>query len=119
MLKRVPPALPVLPIVLLLALLSSTAALADLQRIEFSGFEEGDVVRDQYAFRGLRIAPDSRGGPFYDDASSFWFLLDSSPGLLNFNPLTRSSDSGPDRVHASVGTYIFNMVDPTNPLLPS
>ena len=56
----------------LLALCSAVStAPADLQTIQFFGFFEGDVVRDEYMFRGVRVAPDSRGGPFYDDAGSF------------------------------------------------
>jgi hypothetical protein len=107
----------VVPCTLLALCFAVSAPAAALERIEFFGFIEGDVVRDQYMFRGVRIAPDDRGGPFYDDAGSFDFLLDTPPGVLNFNPLT--IDSGPGRVHASVGTYIFNVVDPSNPYVPS
>lgn len=111
MLRRVLP-----PLILALAG-SIAAAPAAVDTIQFAGFNEGDVVRDQYMFRGLRIAPDDRGGPFYDDAGSFAFLLDTPPGVLNFNPLTLGS--GPGRVHASVGTYVFDAVDPSNPYVPS
>lgn len=107
----------VLPSVLLAlgAIVSTTPAA--VETIHFFGFNEGDVVNDQYMFRGLRIAPDDRGGPFYDDAGSFAFLMDTPPGVLNFNPLTYGS--GPGRVHASVGTYVFDVVDPSNPYVPS
>jgi hypothetical protein len=111
MLKRLPLA------VLLIAMSAPALVRADVRRVQFTGFLEGEVVRDQYMFWGMRIAPDDRGGPYWDDAASFSFLMDSPPGVLNLNPLT--IDSGPGRVHASVGTYVFDMVDPTNPFVPS
>ncbi len=111
MLKRLPLA------VLLITMIAPVAARADVVRVQFLGFVEGDVVNDQYMYFGMRIAPDERGGPYWDDAGSFSFLMDSPPGVLNLNPLT--IDSGPGRVHASVGTYVFDMVDPTNPFVPS
>jgi hypothetical protein len=107
----------VLPSVLLVLGAGVSATPAVIETIQFFGFLEGDVVRDQYMFRGLRIAPDDRGGPFYDDAGSFAFLMDTPPGVLNLNPLTEGS--GPGRVHASVGTYVFDVVDPSNPYVPS
>ncbi|MGH9868358.1 MAG: hypothetical protein ACREAA_09370 [Candidatus Polarisedimenticolia bacterium] len=111
MLRRVP------ALALLILLAHAVPASADAERVEFGGFIEGDVVRDQFMFRGLRVGPDDRGGPFYDDAGLFGFLLDSPPGILNFNPFT--AGSGPGRVHSSKGTYVFDMVDPSNPFVPS
>jgi hypothetical protein len=107
----------ILPSALLILSAAVLPASAAVETIQFLGFLEGDVVGDQYMFRGLRVVPDDRGGPFYDDAGSFAFLLDTPPGVLNFNPLT--DGSGPGRVHASVGTYVFDVVDPSNPYIPS
>ena len=85
--------------------------------IEFNGFLEGDLVRDQYMFRGVRFPADLNGGPSIDDGGALAFLLDSPPGLLSLSPF--AGIGGPGQVHASVGTYVFNFVDPSNPFAPS
>ncbi|HKY31856.1 MAG TPA: hypothetical protein VJV23_04910 [Candidatus Polarisedimenticolia bacterium] len=101
----------------LIAVLAGASVPASATTITFNGFIEGLPAHDQYMFEGMRITPDHRGGPFYDDAALFGFLLDSPPNVLNFNPLT--AGSGPGRIHASVGTYEFHFVDPSNPFVPS
>ena len=104
-----------------LLLLSMTPTLMMAQGttevIQFNGFNEGDLVRDQYMFRGVRFPADINGGPFIDDGGTLAFLLDSPPGLLSLSPFAYSG--GPGQVHASVGTYVFDFVDPGNPFAPS
>ena len=86
-----------------------------IEIVEFSEFVEGTLLRDQYLPRGLRLKGDPPDGPFIDDAGAFDFLLDTPPGLLSLNPL--AAGSGPSVVHASVGTYVFEFVNPDEPLL--
>src|SRR5678815_1039547 len=107
-----------LPVLLVLAM-STGLAMAQTapEVIEFNGFLEGEVVRDQYMFRGLRMPADPNGGPFSDDGGGLAFLLDTPPGLLSLSPFSRFG--GPGQVHASVGTYVFDFVDPTNPFVTS
>ncbi|HEY3175932.1 MAG TPA: hypothetical protein VGK94_09280 [Candidatus Polarisedimenticolia bacterium] len=88
------------------------AAQGTTEVIEFNGFSEGDIVRDQYVDRGVRLPADPAGGPYIDDGGLLAFLLDTPPGLLSLNPL--AGVGGPGVVHASVGTYVFDFVDPTN-----
>src|SRR5262245_39379356 len=87
------------------------------ETILFNGITEADVVRDQYMFRGVRFPADPAGGPFLDDGGGLGFLLDSPPGLLSLSPFAYSGGSG--QVHGSVGTYVFNFVDPSNPFIAS
>lgn len=87
------------------------------ETIGFNGFPEGAVIRDQFMFRGLRLPAHPAGGPFSDDASAFSFLLDTPPGLLSLNPLAAIGGGG--IVPSSVGTYVFDFVDPSNPFAPS
>lgn len=94
-----------------------TAAQGSTELIEFNGFTEGDVVRDQYMFRGVRLPADPNGGPYIDDGGLFGFLLDTPPGLLSLSPY--AGIGGPGTVHGSVGTYVFNFVDPANPFVGS
>jgi hypothetical protein len=93
------------------------AAQGTTELIDFNGFTEGDVVRDQYMFQGVRLPVDPNGGPYIDDAGLFGFLLDTPPGLLSLSPL--AAGGGPGTVHASVGTYVFGFVDPSNPFVAS
>ena len=107
--------------VIFILVIASMSGLAAAQgttdTILFNGFSEGDIVRDQYMFRGIRFQPDAAGGPFIDDGGGLGFLLDSPPGLLSLSPFAYTG--GSNQVHASVGTYVFNFVDPTNPFVPS
>jgi hypothetical protein len=105
-------------VILVLGMASGLAmAQSSTERIEFNGFVEGDIVRDQYRFRGVRFPADPNGGPFIDDGGGLGFLFDSPPGLLSLSPFARFG--GPNDVHASVGTYFFDFVDPTNPFVTS
>lgn len=107
--------------VIFIMIMASLSGLAIAQgmteTILFNGFGEGDLVRDQYMFRGVRFPQDSGGGPFIDDGGGLGFLLDSPPGLLSLSPFAYTG--GANQVHASVGTYVFNFVDPSNPFVPS
>ena len=94
-----------------------TAAQGSTELIEFNGFIEGDIVRDQYISRGVRFPADPNGGPYIDDGGLFAFLLDTPPGLLSLSPY--AAIGGPGTVHGSVGTYVFDFVDPTNPFVGS
>ena len=104
-------------IVIMASLSGLAAAQGTTETILFNGFVEGDLVRDQYMFRGVRFPQDPNGGPFIDDGGGLGFLLDSPPGLLSLSPFAFTG--GASQVHASVGTYVFNFVDPSNPFVPS
>ena len=87
-----------------------------IQTVDFNGFPEGEIIRDQFLSRGLRIPADPNGGPWIDDGGILWFLLETPPGLLTLNPY--GAGGGPGQVHASVGTYVFEFVDPSDPNQP-
>jgi hypothetical protein len=87
-----------------------------VQTIDFNGFAEGELMRDQYLSRGLRIPPDPNGGPWIDDGAILGFLLETPPNLLTLN--VYGAGGGPGQVHASVGTYQFEFVDPQDPNQP-
>lgn len=104
-------------IVVMASLSGLAAAQGTTETILFNGFGEGDQVRDQYMFRGVRFPADPVAGPWIDDGGGLGFLLDSPPGLLSLSPYAYIG--GANQVHASVGTYVFNFVDPSNPFIPS
>jgi len=100
------------------ALISATGsglamAAGAIQTVDFNGFSEGDIIGNQFLARGLRIPADPNGGPFIDDGGGLGFLLETPPGLLTLNPF--GAQGGPNQVHASVGTYVFEFVDPADP----
>lgn len=106
-------------VVLLLAVtsMSTIVAVEASLTIDFNGFADGVVVRDEFISQGLRLPPGPDGGPFIEDAGGLSFLLDTPPNLLSLNPL--AAISIPGQAFASVGTYVFDFVDPTNPNVPS
>ena len=87
-----------------------------IQTVDFNGFPEGELIRDQFLSRGLRIPADPNGGPWIDDGGILGFLLETPPGLLTLN--VYGGSGGPGQVHASVGTYVFEFVDPADPNQP-
>ncbi len=80
--------------------------------IDFNGHLDGTYAVHLFEHLGVHLPPHEFGGPFIEDAGALSFLIDSPPNLLSLNPLALGSPPG--TVHASVGTYEFEFVDPQN-----